>query len=274
MKASVIFTTYNSPAWLQKVLWGYKYQTEKDFQLIVADDGSGTETAETIEEMRSIVDFPIVHVWHPDEGFRKCKILNDAIRKAEADYIVFSDGDCIPRSDFLQTHLSKRKEGYFLSGGAVRLPMRLSQRISADDIKTGRAFDKKWLVAEGLKLPAFKKLKLTANAQIAGVLNKISPTGATWNGGNASAWKSDILRVNGFDERMKYGAEDREFGERLMNSGIKPVQIRYSAICLHLDHSRGYVNETDLRRNAEIRRLTKKEKHTWTSFGIDKQDRD
>ncbi len=67
---------------------------------------------------------------------------------------------------------------------------------------------------------------------------------------------------------MKYGALDRELGERMMNNGIKGKQIRYSAICIHLDHSRSYKNKKDLSFNAEIRRLTKAEKRTWTDAGI------
>ncbi len=88
-----------------------------------------------------------------------------------------------------------------------------------------------------------------------------------------SGWKTDILDVNGYDERMKYGALDRELGERLMNNGIKGKQIRYSAVCIHLDHSRGYKNERDLKFNAEIRRNTKKDKRVWTDAGIQKTER-
>lgn len=99
-------------------------------------------------------------------------------------------------------------------------------------------------------------------------MNSLTPTNASWNGHNASGWKTDIEAVNGYDERMRYGALDREMGERLINKGIKGKQIRYSAICLHLDHSRGYVNEKDLANNAAIRNATKSEKKTWTDFGI------
>lgn len=101
-------------------------------------------------------------------------------------------------------------------------------------------------------------------------MNRITPTNASWNGHNSSGWKKDILAVNGYDERMKYGALDREMGERLMNVGIKGKQIRYSAVCLHLDHSRGYVNREDLARNAAIRAATQKEKKKWTDYGIRK----
>ena len=80
---------------------------------------------------------------------------------------------------------------------------------------------------------------------MASILNSVTPTKRTWNGHNASCWRSDALKVNGFDERMKYGGEDVEFGYRLVNTGLKASKIRYLAPCLHLDHPRGYVNEED-----------------------------
>lgn len=271
MELSVIITTYNSHDWLEKVLWGYACQSFKDFELIIADDGSSGQTTELINKAKQQSGLLLQHVWHEDKGFRKCEILNKAITKAKAEYLVFSDGDCIPRKDFLQIHFESRKPGAFLSGGAIRLPLALSKKIEEDDIVAQHAFDKEWLIKNGLKQSFLKNLKLTNNKSTGGVMNKITPTKATWNGGNASVWKKDVLEVNGFDERMRYGAEDREFGERLMNKGLKGIQIRYSAICVHLDHNRGYVNKADLQRNADIRSETKKKKLIWTSFGINKK---
>lgn len=272
MQLSVIFTTYNSPLWLEKVLWGYQYQEFKDFEVIIADDGSTFETTEVISKMKEQVDFPIRHIWHPDKGFRKCEILNKAISISNADYLVFTDADCIPREDFLHAHYNNKEKNHFLSGGAVRLPILLSNMIKPHDIFSQDAFDKRWLRKNGLKSSFFKNLKLGKNKFLAEVLNKITPTKATWNGGNASAWKKDILAINGFDERMKYGAEDREFGERMMNNGIKNKQIRYTAICIHLEHERSYVNEKDLNNNAVIRKETKTKRKTWTDFGIEKSN--
>ena len=111
MELSVIITTYNSPAWLQKVLWGYQTQGFKDFEMVIADDGSMSDTKQLIDTMRSEVFYPIQHIWQADEGFRKCEILNKAIVASKAGYLVISDGDCIPRQDFLQVHIDKRKQG-------------------------------------------------------------------------------------------------------------------------------------------------------------------
>ena len=102
------------------------------------------------------------------------------------------------------------------------------------------------------------------------LLNFTTPTTPSWNGHNASGWKNDFLNVNGFDERMQYGGEDREFGERLVNNGLKSKQIRYSTVCIHLDHARGYVKPEMIQKNLQIRKETKDHKKKWTEFGIKK----
>lgn len=268
MVLSVVFTTYNEPEWLEKVLWGYQCQTFKDFEVLIADDGSAQATRQRIAAMQEKVSFPIRHIWHEDRGFRKCTILNKAIQCAAADYLVFSDGDCIPRKDFLQAHLHSRSGGAFLSGGAVRLPMALSCAVSREDIVSQRVFDKRWLKSRGFRQNLVKQLKLTRNTRLGVLLNHLTPTKATWNGGNASAWKKDVLAVNGFNESMRYGAEDREFGTRLENAGLRSVQIRYSAVCLHLDHSRGYRNPQDLENNQRVWKQTRRNKTVHTPYGI------
>lgn len=255
--------------WLEKTLWSYAAQTFKDFEIVIADDGSGDETKRLIDDFKTSFPVPIIHVWHKDDGFQKTKILNKAIEHCNADYLLFTDGDCIAKSNFLDVHMNYREVGYFLSGGYFKLPMNISEIITKDDIDSGRCFKKKWLRGHGLKR-SFKNNKLTARGAKAKLLNTITPTKSTWNGHNASGWKADIVKVNGFDERMQYGGEDRELGERMMNLGIKGKQIRYSAICLHLDHSRGYVNQEALDKNMAIRIETKRKKKVYTEFGLKK----
>lgn len=267
---SVIISTYNQPEWLEKTLWGYSVQDNMDFELIIADDGSRKATYDKVEELRNALPYPVKHVWIEDAGFRKCTVLNKAIEAAAADYVLFSDGDCIPRSDFTDTHIKNRRPGRFLSNGYYKLSMETSDAITKDDIISKRCFDIGWLLSHGLK-KSHKNSKLTARGFKAKFLNTFTPAGATWNGHGASGWLSDILNANGFDERMKYGGEDRELGERLENAKIKGVQHRYSTVCLHLDHSRGYVNEEDLALNRSIRKSTKSNKTTRTPYGIIKE---
>lgn len=99
-------------------------------------------------------------------------------------------------------------------------------------------------------------------------MNWITPARATWNSMNSSGWRSDILAAKGFDERMQYGGEDRELGERLVNAGLSGIQIRYSAIVLHLDHQRPYKNAKAIKKNRSIRKQTRKNHLTKTAHGL------
>lgn len=264
---SVIISTYQQPGWLAKVLLGYQHQRFTDFEVVIADDGSDERTKQLIDQLRDQLPYTIKHLWHEDDGFRKTIILNKAIRASVANYLLFTDGDCIPRADFLEKHLLLRQPGYFLSGGYYKLPADISTAITPADIATQACFQLDWLLAKGLK-KSIKNHKLTANGAKERWLNLITPTSATWNGMNSSGWRKDILAVNGFDERMQYGGEDREMGERMINAGIRSKQIRYSAICLHLHHERGYVKPEMLQKNAAIRAATKKNRAVWTDYGL------
>lgn len=149
MKLSVIITTYNSEDWLSKVLEGYSNQTEKDFEIVIADDGSTEKTNEVITLFKDVFNHPIIHVWQPDEGFQKSKILNKAIVKTNSDYLLFTDGDCIPRKDFIYQHLKYKEEGCFLSGGYFKLPLSISKLISSENIRNQECFSIFWLLKMG-----------------------------------------------------------------------------------------------------------------------------
>ncbi|MEH6764564.1 MAG: glycosyltransferase family 2 protein [Aequorivita antarctica] len=267
LDTSIIISTYNSTEWLEKVLYGYNNQTYRQFEVVIADDGSNDETRQLLKRMETEVFYPIVHVWHEDNGFQKSQILNNAILQCSTEYIIMSDGDCIPRKDFVEQHVKYREEGYFLSGGYFMLPMKISEEISKEDIYSEKCFNVKWLKDQGLNY-SFKNNKLHSGPFKASLLNAFTPTNASWNGHNASGWKKDILTINGFDERMQYGGQDRELGERLTNLGIKSKQIRYNAVVLHLDHPRGYKNQQSIDKNLAIRRQTRDQKKKWTPYGI------
>lgn len=266
---TVIVSTYNAEAWLEKVLFGYMLQTCRNFELIVADDGSGPATRELVSRFEARAPFPVRHVWHEDRGYRRQEILNKAIRRAGYDYLVFSDGDCIPRADFLEVHAANARKGHFLSGGYCKLGTDLSWRIGPEEIASGSCFDPGWL-GRHERVGVSSRLKLGAGRRMARFLDAVTPARATFNNCNVSAWKEDLLSVNGYDERMKYGGADREIGERLANRGIEGVQIRHRAVCVHLDHPRPYKTEASLGQNLAIRSETLRLKRVWTPWGIDR----
>lgn len=267
MKLSVLITTYNSESWLEKVLVGYSNQTEMDFELVIADDGSDEKTRKILEKFSTSFKFPMQHIWHEDNGFQKCKILNKAIISSKSDYLLFTDGDCIPRKDFVATHLKYKETGFFLSGGYFKLPMDISNKISRENIINQDCFSIKWLVKNGLK-PNFKITKLTKNKVLAHFLNWLTPTKRTFNGHNTSCYKADLIAVNGFNEDMQYGGLDRELGERLFNFGLFSKQIRYNAICVHLDHKRSYATKETWEKNFAIREFNKNNSITFIVNGI------
>jgi glycosyltransferase involved in cell wall biosynthesis len=266
-QVSMIVSTYNAPGSLEKVLEGYAAQTVPGFELVVADDGSGPETRNLVQAMRAAFPGGLEHVWQEDRGFRKSRILNQALLAARGEYLIFTDGDCVPRRDFVAIHAARARPGHFLSGGCVKLPRELSDELDVATVRSGRGFDAGWLRARGVR-DLHALTKLWAMGATARLLERLTPTRATWNGHNASGWKQDLVTVNGFDERMQYGGQDRELGERLVHAGVRPLQVRYSAIVLHLDHARAYKTAESLERNRAIRRETRTRRATWTDFGI------
>lgn len=267
MKVSVILSTYNAPAWLEKVLWGYHCQSHADFELVVADDGSDARTTTLLEQMGEQSGLNLVHVWQRNQGFRKCRILNKAVLHATGDYLIFSDGDCIPRRDFVATHVHRASPGHYLSGSYIKLPMATSEAIDRAAIENGDCFRLAWLRRHGPRLPR-KAVKLAVPPALAGLCNRLTTTRCNFKGSNGSAWRDDVLAVNGFDERMPWGGEDREFGVRLRNHGLKPRHVRYDAIVVHLDHARGYVDPEQVEQNKALRQRHTREGVSRTDFGI------
>lgn len=269
MRVAVILSTYNQPEWLRKTLWGYARQTYPDFEVVVADDGSGPETAAVIAETRRRSPrLQLRHVWHPDRGYRKCVILNRAAVAALGEYLVFSDGDCIPRPDFVETHTRLAEPGKFLSGGAVRLPRALSEAITEPDVEAGRVFRAPWLREQGFD-PGRHRARLLEGIAAPTLLDALSPTGATWNGNNASTWRWVVLKANGFEHELGYGGQDREFGERITNLGVTGRLIRHRAVLVHLDHGRPYRTEASIRENRALRRRARSTGAVRARHGID-----
>ena len=97
----------------EKVLWGFDAQTDHNFEIVIADDGSREDTRQLIERFARATDRPIQHIWQADDGFQKCRILNKAIIAARGDYLILTDGDCIPRKDFVSVHRANAEPGCF-----------------------------------------------------------------------------------------------------------------------------------------------------------------
>ena len=163
------------------------------------------------------------------------------------------------------------RPGTYLAGGAIKLPRDVSERITVDDVRAGRATDVRWLRAQGWR-PGRHALRLTRSPALAAVLDAATTTKPHWKGNNASTWKADCLRVNGFDLDMGYGGEDRAFGERLRNAGLEPKLIRFRAPTMHLDHPRPYQDPDVVAYNRAMVRRIRREKETRARHGIAELD--
>lgn len=267
LSIGVIISTYNNPIYLERVLDGYTHQTCLPSEILIADDGSKQETELLVKEFAKSAPFKVKHIWHPDEGFRKCTILNNAIKACESEYIVVTDHDCIPREDFIETHLRFAKKGRFLSGGYSKLPKHTSALICAEKIPYDQVFSLRWLRQNGLPR-SFRNSKLFRSKPYAWLLNHLTTAKASWNGCNSSGWKEDLVAVNGFNQDMQYGGLDRELGERLANYGLKGKQIRYSAVVIHLYHDRPYKTRETMDKNHHIRKHVRKTNIVRTPNGI------
>ena len=273
MKIGVIVSTYNSPELLEKTLYGYSYQIRPADEIIIADDGSSEETKFLIEKFADLL--PIKHIWHEDIGFSKNIILNKALIAAQSEYLIFTDQDCIPKKDFVQIHEKYAKTGCFLSGSYNNLNEALSKKITKYDISLGRAFNFAWLCRNGIKISANSlRIIISGYNFLSRFLDSITPYDAIFKGCNASCFKDDALFINGFNEGMTYGGEDKEFGVRLSNAGIKRKHIRFSTVLLHLYHDKPYADPVLIAQNKTFRHNVKKQKITKTPNGIEKLDAD
>lgn len=232
---SVIVSTYNRPDALVTVLKALKDQGENNYEIIVADDGSGPQTKEAIQKEAFQSSIRIIHVWHEDQGFRLAAIRNKAIIESKGEYLVFLDGDCIVQRDFLAQHRALSQIGKVVTGSRILLSKHLTEEIIG-----------------GLLIRP-KKIGFWIKRRIAGDINKIFPifikipgmrfrdvSKFEWKsikGCNIGAWKKDVKLVNGFDARFNgWGHEDVDFVARLYNAGVARKKGFLATEVLHLWH--------------------------------------
>ncbi|MGV6857562.1 MAG: glycosyltransferase [bacterium] len=266
MVPTVIIASYNKPQYLKLVLDGYRQQKHSRFNIIVADDGSGEETRALIEREQASYPVSLEHLWHEDKGFRKCRILNKAIAASKAEYLIFTDDDCIPLPDFISSHLKYAEAKHFLSSGGMRLPESLTQHIFEVGYE-GIEFSYPWLHSHGLPdRLKYKRFYWPYGART--WLDRLLPIKKTFNGNNSSAFREDIVKVGGFDERMEYHGEDAELGMRLQHAGVAPIRVRHRARSIHLEHGRGYVTDEMIKNNKAIIADTKAEKRVYSPYHV------
>lgn len=266
----VVVSTYNHPRALDLVLHALLRQSHTDFGICIADDGSGPQTAELIAAWQQRLGPRLRHVWQADRGFRKNRILNKAIASSTADYLIFLDGDCLPSTHFVARHLALARPRRFCTGGVIRLSLSASEAVQAPCVTSGEVFTPCWLGSHDALGSTSARLKAGIYPPWASLLaERMTTVRRTWNGGNSSTARLNLIRVNGFDENFGYGAEDIELGFRLNNAGVRGVHLRYTAPVLHLEHRRDYAHADERARNKQAAREALRQGKTTTSHGID-----
>jgi glycosyltransferase involved in cell wall biosynthesis len=266
-RISVIVSAYRRPDLLELALRGFARQDDRRFELIVADDGSGPEVRATALRVARETGLEGMHLWHPDAGFRKTTILNRAILAARGDYLLFTDGDCVPRADLVAVHRRLARPRCFLAGGCLRLPAAVTGAIGPEEIESARVTDLRWLREQGWK-PGRRALRLACTGRLAALLDRVTSTAPDFQGNNASAWRDELLAVNGFDCDMGYGGEDRVVGFRMVSAGARAVQVRHRAITMHLHHEKPYRVEAAVDRNHRRIRAARRSGERRAPLGI------
>lgn len=222
---AVIITTYNSPKYLEMVLAGYEHQKCLPDEIIIADDGSGQATADIVAAWRSRLACPVQHVWHEDIGFRAAKIRNEAVKASKSDYLIFTDGDCVPHPCFVSDHLRLQKPGRFVQGKRMLVGRTASVEFSCGSFSRLLAF-----FLRGELSGCHHLLRLPGVSIAQSGLRGIKTC-------NLAVFRSDFTKVNGFNEDyVGWGREDADLAMRLMNSGIKRYDAPFSALVYHLWH--------------------------------------
>jgi len=232
---SVIITTYNRPNALEMVLRGLVDQKWQNFEVIVADDGSDKSTKECVDRLGDKLPFDIKYVWQPDQGFRAAMIRNKAAAIARGDYLVFLDGDCIPRTSFLRRHTRLAQPGWFVAGNRVLLSQDFTRIVLACNLAVQRWGNHEWLKVRRDKLCNRVLPFMTLPVPI---LRRA--LGKKWRGAitcNLGLWKEDFFTINGFNESyVGWGYEDSDLVIRLIRSGIRRKEGRFSIPVIHLWH--------------------------------------
>jgi glycosyltransferase involved in cell wall biosynthesis len=268
---SLVISFYNKIDYLRRILASLERQSFKDFEVIIADDGSGDDVVAEIHRIQNTSRIPIQHLWHEDIGFRKTAILNAAIMASRSEYLIFIDGDCIPHPKFIEEHYANREPSTVLAGRRANLSKKLADLLTEENIRKGimeKGFGWKVLLdgLVGKSTHAIKGayvrstwLRRFLNRKVTGVL-----------GSNFSIHKKDMVAINGFDERYQAPAvgEDTDIEARLRWNNVRVKMVKNIAVQFHFDHpklKRSQVNE-------DIYKQVLLEKKAFTPFGIRKAE--
>ncbi len=240
--ASIVLATYQWPEALALVLSGLITQSERRFEVLIADDGSDDRTRALIESYRKRISFEIRHFWQRNQGFRKSRILNEAIRAARGETLIFLDGDCVPHSEFVAEHLALQGPKHYVAGRRVDLSREFTQRLDPAKVERGALngyttglfqlfFDS---LRKGGSKP-FHRAYMVRSPRLRRMfgLDRVDDL----KGCNFSVAREHMLEIDGFDQSYEgYGREDTDVELRLQNLGLQIRSGKNLCLKFHLWH--------------------------------------
>jgi glycosyltransferase involved in cell wall biosynthesis len=265
VQISVLLATYNWPQALRVCLQSLKNQSDLDFEIVIADDGSKHDTQLLIAQEQAGFPVPIRHLWQEDFGFRKSKILNLAINDAQAPYLVFLDGDCIVQPDFIHWHKKLSQQSHLVTGSRILMSPKFTKRIFDETDLNGYLPS---ITLSRLFNPIFAARHRSRGDfnKFAPLLLKIPPNPLrafkphVWRrikGCNMACWREDALRIGGFDESFEgWGHEDADFVFRLEDKGVRRLSGSYATEVLHLWHPNLPNNRAQINKERVLARIS------------------
>ena len=227
MRITVVMTTYESPKSLDKVLEGYALQSRTPDEVVVADDGSGDSTRAVISRWQSEAPYRLIHVWQENKGYRRSRILNMGVAASTGDYVVFTDGDCLPHPDFVADHALLAEKGFWVQGKRAQIREQFALHATAADAHGWHLLRRGWLwrAAYGIRWLLPIVWRQTGSFRERAL------------GSNIAVWRQDLNAINGYNEAfVGWGSEDRELTVRLYHLGCRKKFVLGRALQFHLDH--------------------------------------
>ncbi len=233
---SLIITTYNAPQYLRLALESALCQSVvQPHEIVVADDGSRDDVFLVTREIRKTTDVPVLHVWQPDEGFRLNRSRNNAIAVATGDYLVLLDGDCFVGPRFIEDHARAARPGRFVAATRTHLLPKRRDYV----LKTGDRRVSLFTPDTTKRLHSMRSRLLSQITSKAGALDETLTMSERRGvaGANLGFWRSDAVKVNGFNEEFTgYGGDDIEFANRLIRAGVVRYKLEHLAVAYHFAH--------------------------------------
>jgi glycosyltransferase involved in cell wall biosynthesis len=232
---SLVVSTYNRPGALGACLRSLMGQNDRNFEIVVADDGSGPATLDVLKAWAAEAGVPVSHVWQQDRGFCLAEIRNRAIAESSGAYVVFLDGDCIARPDFVATHRGLAEPGFFVGGNRVLLSQALTEEILANNLEP-----ENWSLASWVTRRArgdINRLLPLVSLPLGPLRKRLATEWEGVRGGNFAFFRADLDRVDGFETSfVGWGLEDSDIVIRMIRAGVKRKDGRFATGVLHLWH--------------------------------------